>query len=183
MIETQIIKSSTASARQARPVRQGVLRALCLGALCIAAYLVISRGIVGTAIVQGTSMLPTLREGDRCLVNKLIYTFREPQRGDIIVFNTPLDNDASVKRIVALPSETVSIRNGRVWIDGVTLPEPYLGTAEGNTGAGRLGTGVYEVDRNAYFVVGDNRTQSADSRTFGALRREWIEGKVAWVLW
>ncbi len=152
--------------------------------------------------IPSGSMKPTLLVGDFILVNKLVYRFSEPQRGDIVVFKYPIDpNIDFIKRIVALPGEEVEVRNNQVFINGKPLPLIEVGRGEEN-GVRKV---IYEeilpegikhkvqfyedfpfskrdfgpvvVPPNHYFVMGDNRDNSEDSRYWGFLPRENIVGK------
>lgn len=129
--------------------------------------------IVTTGIVTDRSMLPTLRSGDTFLVNKYIYLLTRPQRDDIVVLKpSPQSNDRYVKRVIAVEGETLHIHNGRVSINGKQLSEPY---AAGYTSPD---FGPYLLPAGTYFVMGDNRLNSLDSRHFGPVRRSRIEGKI-----
>jgi len=152
--------------------------------------------------IPSGSMKPTLLVGDFILVNKLVYRFSEPQRGDIVVFKYPIDpNIDFIKRIVALPGEEVEVRNNQVFINGKPLPLIEVGRGEEN-GVRKV---IYEevlpegikhkvqfyedfpfskrdfgpvvVPPNHYFVMGDNRDNSEDSRYWGFVPRENIVGK------
>lgn len=129
-------------------------------------------------IVEGNSMLETLHPGERVIVSRLSYIAGEPQRGDIIVFEYPLDPSRDfVKRIIGMPGETISIRNNQVFIDSRPLPpETYLQySIMGALAPMTLGA-------NEYFVMGDNRPGSSDSRTWGPLNKRFIIGK-AWMVY
>ena len=149
--------------------------------------------------IPSPSMEPTLhcakpipscegRFSDRVLANRLAYRFRAPERGDIVVFRTPatadrcgqgLGGSTFVKRIVGLPGEKVSERNGVIHIDGDRLVEPYLEPS-------RRGNGIDSWPRVApghYFVLGDNRTESCDSRTWGTVARNSLIGPVLLTYW
>ncbi len=124
--------------------------------------------------VRGYSMEPTLYDGQYLIVSKVIYRIHPPERGDIIVFHPPNgDSDDYIKRVVGLPGETVEVRDGATWIDGVPLEEPYMVSSGGSSGPRTLGEGQY-------FVLGDNRANSSDSRSWGILPQEDIIGK-AWL--
>jgi signal peptidase I len=152
--------------------------------------------------IPSGSMKPTLLVGDFILVNKLVYRFSEPQRGDIVVFKYPIDpNIDFIKRIVALPGEEVEVRNNQVFINGKPLPLIEVGRGEENGVRkviyeevlpegikhkvqfyedfpfSRRDFGPVVVPPNHYFVMGDNRDNSEDSRYWGFLPRENIVGK------
>lgn len=142
--------------------------------------------IVQPFFVRGASMEPTYNQGDYLLVDELSYRFSEPLRGDVIIFKFPNDTTQFyIKRIIGLPKETISINNGRVIIkngavpQGFVLDESYL--LEGFVN----GSVEIKLDNNEYFVLGDNRGASHDSRRWGPLQRNFIIGKVflrAWPL-
>lgn len=127
--------------------------------------------------IQGDSMWPTLETGQFVLVERVTYRFSEPKRGDIVVFEYPrAPQEDFVKRIIGLPGETVEIQNGSVYINGALLTEPYLhGQRTLNYHPIHVTLGPDE-----YFVMGDNRAASSDSRTWGALPRRNIIGR-AWL--
>src|SRR5690606_30920549 len=124
--------------------------------------------------VDGPSMMPTLRHGERLLVDKLTYRFAEPQRGDIVVFRYPSDpRQHFIKRLIGLPGDTVEVRNGRVLVNGVALEENYVLQPP----LGRYGPRT--VPEGAYFVLGDNRNNSEDSRDprVGFVPRDHLVGR------
>lgn len=128
-------------------------------------------------IVSGASMEPTFHNGEYLIVDQLSYHFKNPKRGDVIIFKYP--NDPSVffiKRIVGIPGETIEMQNGKTFIKNETLPggfrveEPYIKEETNDTFAITLG-------ENEYFVMGDNRMHSSDSRVWGPLKQKFIIGK------
>lgn len=138
-------------------------------------------------VVEGQSMEPSLYTGQFLIISRLAYMevgnlfeIGSPQRGDIIVFDYPGNpGDDYVKRIIGLPGETVTIdEQGQVIVNGELLEEPYLSASEDEPYRGR--TGTWEVNTDTYFVVGDNRNSSSDSRSWGVLDEQYIVGK-AWV--
>ncbi|MDP2629228.1 MAG: signal peptidase I [Candidatus Harrisonbacteria bacterium] len=142
--------------------------------------------LVQPFFVRGDSMLPNLEDKDYILVNKLQYRLSNPERGDVVVFRYPLDpKEYFIKRVIGLPGETVVIQNNRVTIfnnqnpNGVILEEDiYLPGGQETLGSIRT-----KLDPNEYFVMGDNRLHSSDSRRWGELNKSYIAGK-AWVrLW
>lgn len=127
--------------------------------------------------VDGFSMNPTLENGEYILVNKLAYTFGEPARGDIVVFSFPLDpNQDLIKRVIGLPGETVTIKDGKVSVNGVTLEEPYIAAAP-------FYNGSWTVTEGQLFVLGDNRNESKDSHEWGLLPMENVIGKAVIIYW
>lgn len=129
--------------------------------------------------VQQVSMFPTLQQYDYLIVNELTYRFNEPERGDIVVFHIPQQKEALVKRVIGLPGDTITIEDQEVFINGTKLDEgAYL--AEEVETWGNLSA---EVQENEVFVMGDNRSQSMDSRYFGAITQDDIVGKVSVRAW
>jgi signal peptidase I len=117
-------------------------------------------------IIPSGSMLPTIQLQDQVLVNKLVYHFREPRRGEIIVFDPPIESELDfIKRVIALPGETVEMRDNKVYIDGVALIEPYLEEPL------NYEWGPVVVPENSLLVLGDNRNHSNDSHLWGA----WLD--------
>ena len=151
-----------------------------LFALMFAALLVVF--VVQPVKVEGTSMLPRLHDGERIFVNKLIYYgLPHLKRGDIIVFWFPDDPSKSyIKRIIGLPGETVEVRNGRVLINNVELNEPYL---DQQRNVSRANNPPVQVKPHYYFVMGDNRDASSDSRRWGLVPEKYIYGKALFRYW
>ena len=117
-------------------------------------------------------MAPALNDGDRILIERDPETL---ERGDIVVFLYPHDPVKSyIKRIVGLPSETVEVREGKVFVNGQLLPEPYV---DPKLDESRRDVPEHRLDADSYYVVGDNRDNSADSRIWGPLHRKFIYGK------
>lgn len=125
-------------------------------------------------VVYGQSMEPNLSPYQRLIVDKLTYHLRAPTRNDIVVLELPNVSDLLVKRIVALPGESIEIRSGEVFVNDVRLDEPFLRDL-GHVSMARTNLGPLQ-----YFVMGDNRDNSNDSRAFGPVEREQIVGRV-WV--
>ena len=130
--------------------------------------------------VEGTSMMPRLENHERIFINKFVYRFEPIRRGDIVVFWYPLDPSKSyIKRVVGLPGETGAIRDGRVYVNGKGLREPYVPPAY----LDRQSYPPTVVEPNRYFVLGDHRESSNDSRVWGAVDRAYIYGKAVFVYW
>jgi signal peptidase I len=130
--------------------------------------------------VEGTSMLPLLKNHERIVVNRIAYHVESIHRGDIIVFHYPLDPAQSfIKRVIGLPGDWVSIRGGQVYVNGRRLREPYVLPAY-------LDEETYapvHVAPGHYYVLGDHRDFSSDSRTWGTVAREYIYGKAVFSYW
>jgi signal peptidase I len=141
-------------------------------------YFLISHFIFMTVQIQGNSMSPTLLDGDRYLLFRCPYLWRAPRQGEIVVIRDPEDQGLSIKRIVARPNDLVEIRADGVYVNGTRLAEPYLASFAA------LATGDFHVKPTRlgpddYFVLGDNRPRSADSRTYGPVPRKAILGLIA----
>jgi signal peptidase I len=163
----------------------------------VAIVLLVKAYVVNPYRIPSSSMEPTLhcakpasgceaRFSDRVLANRFIYHLRDPRRGEIVVFDTP---DAArikcgaggtfVKRLIGLPGEKISERDGIVYVDGQRLEEPYIESDRRDIGPGE----TFRVPRGSYFVMGDNRAQSCDSRVWGSVPRQNIVGKVFMTYW
>ena len=130
--------------------------------------------------VEGTSMLPQLVDKQRIFVNKLVYRIEGIERGDVIVFKFPGDPRHSyIKRVVGLPGESVEVRGGTVLIDGTTLAEPYVPQRYRDRGSHP----AVSVPEGAYYVLGDHRNTSNDSRTWGVVEETFITGKAVFAYW
>jgi signal peptidase I len=130
--------------------------------------------------VQGTSMEPLLRDGDRILVNKLAYRVGPIERGDVVVFWYPRDPSVSfIKRVVGLPGDQVEIRAGQVFVNGTPVREAYLPREFRDLDSLPL----TEVRRGYYFVLGDHRRSSNDSRSWGLVPEKYIYGRATFRFW
>jgi signal peptidase I len=138
---------------------------------------------VQTVHVEGLSMWATLDDNDYLIANKIDYRLHAPQRGDIIILRPPTDNSKDfIKRIIALPGERILISNSYVYINGHKLDEPYL-PEEWTTLNNQYGPDGMVVPANEYFVMGDNRNKSQDSRIFGFIGRDRIDGRAWFRIW
>jgi signal peptidase I len=130
--------------------------------------------------VEGTSMTPLISDQERIFINKFVYRFEPIARGDVVVFWYPLDRSKSfIKRVVGLPSDTVEIREGRVFVNGKYLPEPYVPPES----ADMNNFSPTRIPKGEYFVMGDHRISSNDSRIFGPVPRNFIYGKAVFAYW
>lgn len=130
------------------------------------------------SVVRGSSMAPGIHDGDRILIDQLSYMFTEVERGDIVVLQYPLDPKLDyIKRVVGLPGDEILMVMGQLWINGERYEEDYLLEADPFTRIQET------VSPGHYFVLGDNRLHSSDSREFGQVREELVRGKVDLRLW
>src|SRR6202790_5865529 len=130
--------------------------------------------------VEGTSMAPLLSDQERIFINKFVYRFEPIGRGDVVLFWHPLDRSKSfIKRVVGLPEDTVEIRDGSVFVNGKALSEPYVPPESVDLGT----LAPLRVPDGEYFVMGDHRTSSNDSRIFGPVPRKFICGKAVFAYW
>jgi len=130
--------------------------------------------------VEGTSMAPLLSDQERIFINKFVYRFEPIQRGDVVVFWYPLDHSKSfIKRVVGLPGESVEIRQGAVYANGKIVPEPYVPPQYEDPSD----FGPVRVPKDSYFVMGDHRISSNDSRVFGSVGSQFIYGRAVFAYW
>jgi signal peptidase I len=168
--------------------------------VAVGAVLAIKAWVVNPYRIPSSSMEPTLHcaqpgagclanFSDRVLANRFIYHFRSPHRGEIVVFKTPpaaerckdgAAGETFVKRIIGLPGDTIVERNGTISVNGDRLNEPYVPRSERDVGSG---VHTYHVPPGSYFMMGDNRSSSCDSREWGAVPRSNLIGPVFAVYW
>ena len=144
----------------------------------VVSYCLCNQFVITSVVVQGKSMMPTLREGDHCLLDRWTYRHQDPKRGDLVVLRDPGHTDYAVKRIVALPGESILLSDGKVFVNHQPLPEPYLfKNAQTLVPDGK--DKLILLGKNQYFVLGDNRMVSEDSRYYGPISRQHIIGNLA----
>ena len=135
--------------------------------------------------IKGASMEPNFHDGEYLLTDKVSYRFGEPGRGDVIVFKAPPTyKDEFIKRVIGLPGDEVMVSNSKVYVNGNELTEPYLPSGTVNA-AGRYtpeGQSI-RVPEGTYFVMGDNREHSLDSRNIGAIEKQYITGRAWFIYW
>lgn len=130
--------------------------------------------------VEGTSMAPLLSDQERIFINKFVYRFEPIQRGDVVVFWYPLDHTKSfIKRVVGLPGETIQIREGVLYVNGKMIPEPYVPPQYEDSSD----FGPVRVPKDSFFVLGDHRISSNDSRVFGPVSSQYIYGRAVFAYW
>lgn len=169
--------SDAASPRRSSSLVAMWLRDLAIS-LCISAFIIVF--LYQPVKVEGTSMLPSLEDQERIFINKFVYRIEPIERGDVVVFRYPRDPSKSyIKRVVGVPGDRVAIDNGRVFVNGNPLPEPYVPWRY------RDFRSISEivVPPHSYFVLGDHRSLSNDSREFGPVPDRFISGKAVFIYW
>jgi signal peptidase I len=162
---------------QGRGVMHSWLRDLVVSVM-VSAFIIIF--LYQPVRVEGTSMLPVLEDQDRLFINKLAYRVGEIHRGDVVVFLYPHDHEKSyIKRVIALPGDDLKIDHGQVYVNGSPVEEPYVPKRF----ADDRSQPEMMVPAHEYFVMGDHRSISSDSREFGPVDRDLIYGKAAFVYW
>jgi len=169
--------SSSDAARGNLSLRRQLTQCGVVTVLAIASYLFISHFILQSVQVVGFSMTPTLRNSGFYLLNRCVYLVRSPQPSDIVVIRDPVDLSYSVKRIVAVAGDSVYLKDGRVYVNGRELAEPYL-PPDTLTYAYEHKAGQFRCRQDEYFLMGDNRLNSTDSRAYGPVPRQNILGTV-----
>jgi signal peptidase I len=171
------------------PLQQGTLAfiwdAVKIVVISLAIILPVRYFLVQPFFVKGASMEPTFNDGNYILIDEISYRLSHPNRGDVVVFKFPQDTtEFYIKRVIGLPGDTVEVKNNKVTIfnqehtSGLVLSEKYLGP-----GQLTLGDLKVKLDSNQYFVLGDNRLRSSDSRRWGTVDRSLITGKVFFRAW
>jgi signal peptidase I len=148
-------------------------------ALAFGSFHLISHFGFQSVQVVGASMSPTLQDSERYLLNRFIYHVRDPQPREIVVLRDPEDNAYAVKRIVAKEGDTVVLRQGHLYVNDVLLDEPYLAPNTRTFPAPRYREQMWICGVDQYFVLGDNRNNSADSRIYGTISRRNILGMLS----
>lgn len=152
--------------------------------IALAIVVVLRMFVIGMYYVPSGSMIPTLEINDRVVATKFTYQIGEPERGDVVVFKYPVNEEQGietviyVKRCIGLPGETLEIKNNTVFIDGTPLVEDYL-----NTGTSMPDFGPVTIPKGEYFMMGDNRNDSSDSRVWGTVKDEYLVAKAQFIYW
>jgi signal peptidase I len=162
----------------ARPENRRFYILLCILLWSILAYLFISHFVMMAIQIKGASMSPTLLDGQRYILYRAPYLWRAPRKGEIVVIRDPEDHDLSIKRVIALPNQVIEIRRDGVYVDNCKLEEPYL-TSEAAWASGNKLIKATHLGPRDYYVLGDNRDRSADSRIYGAVPRNFILGVIS----
>ena len=146
--------------------------------ICISAFIIIF--LYQPVKVEGTSMLPGLEDQERIFINKFVYRLEPIERGDVVVFRYPRDPSKSyIKRVIGVPGDRVRIDDGRVYLNGAQIAEPYVPWQYRDSRSYPDSV----VPPHAYFVLGDHRSLSNDSREFGPVQDRFISGKAVFAYW
>lgn len=181
------MSSADATAQNAKTTTTGrtVLEYVVLAVVAIAVALLIQAFLVKPYRIPSESMENTLLIGDRVLVDRISWRFSEPERQQIVVFHPPFAGPVLIKRIIGMPGDTISLKDGAVYVNGQKLDEPYVRKVQETTVPSEpFDNGLpwslqqpYKVPADNYFVMGDNRIDSGDSREFGPVPRAQLVGK------
>jgi signal peptidase I len=176
--EISVVPTPPAEAPAATGLQHpNMLRDLIETMVLVAIAFLVVNALIGRFRIEQVSMLPNLHEGEYVIVDKVSYAFRQPERGEIVVLKNPNPGQPDlIKRIIGLPGETIEVRGGQVHVSGQPLTEPYLTQPMG------ADTQATQVEAGQYFVMGDNRNNSEDSRRFGARPVSDIVGR-AWIVY
>lgn len=169
----------TAAAPAKKSLTREILGWVWIIPVALVANLLIQNYAFAQTEVRSISMQGTLYEGQRLIESKLTYRFTDPGRGDIIILNGPEYKDRLIKRLIGLPGDVIDMKDGRVYVNGELLEEPYV---KGTTYAAGLSV-PYTVPEGHVFVMGDNRERSSDSRQLGPFALSSIEGKAVLRVW
>lgn len=174
----KVQKQSFLEKRVKNPIIREILEWVEVLVIAFILAMVIKTFVIETTEVSGESMMVTLHHKDKLLVNRFIYKFTKPDRGDIIVFLPDNENKNYIKRIIGLPGETIDIKDGKVYINDIELEEPYLTQETFNINRNPKEY-PYTLKDNEYFAMGDNRSNSLDSRSndVGILTTDKMRGK------
>ncbi len=168
------VTSPVPGGASASPFLAGLGAVLRFGSLLFVAYSL----FFNLSVVRGSSMTPGIQDGDRILVEPWSYLLGPIERGDVIVLRYPLDPEIDyIKRVIGLPGDRVDLARGQVWVNGVRLDEPYVAAVDPSS------TLSIVVEAGNYFVLGDNRPRSSDSREFGLVPEGHVRGRVDLRLW
>lgn len=165
-------------AARTRSVLQQFSQGFVLLACAVASYLLISHYLVQSVRVVGRSMVPTLQNSQFCLLNRWVLHFRPPHRSEIVVLRDPLDGGFAVKRVVAVAGDSVYLSGGHIYVNGEKLDEPYLSPGTPTFTSSHHRDELFRCRAGQYFVLGDNRGNSLDSRVYGPVSRSDILGLI-----
>jgi signal peptidase I len=161
-----------------RSLCRQLLEVVAVASLAAASYFVISHFLLQSVKVVGRSMVPTLHDSQHYLLNRWVYHFRAPKPTDVVVVRDPSDNGFSVKRIIAMPGDSVYLKEGKVYVNGCKLHEAYLSPGTLTFIDAKAQDELVLCGKDQYFLLGDNRGNSIDSRVYGPVPRANILGPI-----
>jgi len=174
--------AALSQAPQIQPPSRALLRHLGQGiiiaVLAVASYLLVSHYVVESVKVQGLSMSPTLADSQTYLLNRWIFHFRSPRTTEIVVIRDPVDGNLSVKRVIGIAGDVVRVKDGALFVNGKPLREPYIPQGTPTYPRPGIHEQSFKCGDDQYFVLGDNRNLSLDSRVYGPISRQRILGLV-----
>ena len=175
-VQTALLPTARATQGPVSSLFRQVCQLLAVTCMAVASYLVVSHFLLQSVKVIGRSMVPTLLDSQHYLLNRWVYHVHAPQRNDIVVLRDPSDNGFSVKRVVATPGDSIYLKGGSVYLNGCKLSEPYLTPGMPTFAESKFRDQLFLCGKNQYFLLGDNRQNSIDSRTYGPVPRRNILG-------
>jgi signal peptidase I len=185
IMNSDSISAYTASPSRTRKARVNIrsllrqsLHLVVVLALAVASYLLISKFLLQSVKVVGRSMVPTLYDSQHYLLNRWVYHLHSPRHSDVVVLRDPSDNGFSVKRIIAAPGDSIYLKDGSVYLNGCKLNEGYLAPGTPTFTDSRIRNQLILCGKDQYFLLGDNRMNSVDSRAYGPVPRANILGPI-----
>lgn len=176
--QASFLVESVRSRRRSWTLLRQFSQAVAILACALTSYYLISHFLVQSVRVVGMSMVPALQDSQFYLLNRWVLHFRPPQRTEIVVLKDPLDGGFAVKRVVAVAGDSVYLSDGDVYINGTKLKEQYLPAGTPTFTSSDAKTQLFKCQPGQYFVMGDNRSNSLDSRTYGPVPRQNILGLI-----
>ena len=176
--EAMLVPLTAAPAKAKTSFRSQVTQCTLVALVALASYLIVSHFLLQSVQVVGVSMSPTLKNADHYFLNRGLFLVREPQPQDIVVIRDPTDESYAVKRIIAREGDSVYLKGGHVYVNGQQLSEPYLSPKTPTFPLGRQLELSVHCGKGQFFLLGDNRGNSADSRIYGPVPRQNILGAI-----
>ena len=176
--ETRLLQPAGKQAAHTPPFLHQIYQCLSVATLAMGSYFLISHFVFQTVRVVGVSMVPTLYDSQKYVLNRWVYYFRGPSHNEVVVLRDPIDNGFAVKRVIGTSGDRILLKDGKVFVNGQKLDEPYLAPGMPTFPYVEHSECALTLGKDEYFVLGDNRKNSADSRTYGPVRRRSILGLI-----